>query len=358
MAGDRDRRSARMTRIASVNYRLYLVIRHSGLVGLLVHVGMVPMFLLLGVPSLALLNVFSVAAWLFARWRNERGDHGTAIVVLTVEVVVHAVLATLTLGWHAGFAHYLVTLITFVMFNYRLSDRLVVLQSVLIVLIYAGLFAGTQGGGWQQLPASQLAWLQFGNMLASFFTLALISYYFRSASIHSVQVMQELAHTDQLTRLPNRHHLWERLEGERLRSQHRDSLFVIVMADIDRFKAINDQHGHAIGDRVLCHVSELLAASLREQDTVGRWGGEEFLVILPGMTLADGMRAAERIREAVAKSVLLSSGQGLAVTLSCGVTDCRPGDDLDHCLRRADEALYRAKAEGRNRVMAASPAAS
>ena len=353
MAEGRDRRSQRGSRIESGNYRLYLVVRHGSLTGLLAHIAFIPLFLLLGVPSLAAFNVLSVAAWALARWRNEQGRHGYAIQLITLEVVLHAVLATVLLGWDSGFPHYLVTLITFVMFNYQQRNVIVVLQAVGIVLIYAGLFSWTHTGGFISLPPHWLAWLQFSNILVSFSTLALISYYFREASLHSEQSMAELAHTDQLTRLPNRHRLWERLEGERLRSAHQQQSFVLVMADIDHFKAINDQYGHETGDRVLRHVSELLTACLREQDTVGRWGGEEFLLILPQMQQADGLRAAERMREAVTKSTMLLEGRGVSVTLSFGVAACTPGTDLDACLREADAALYRAKAAGRNRVMAA-----
>ena len=358
MTEGRDRRSPRGSRIESGNYRLYLVIRHAGLAGLLAHVGFVPLFWWLGVPEMALFNVLSVVVWALARWRNELGEHALAIALVTAEVVLHAILATLYLGWDSGFPHYLVTLVTFVMFNYKLADRWVAAQAVLIVLIYAGLFTWTQQGPWVPLPAEWLAWLQFGNILVSFLTLTLISFYFRAASMHSVRALQELAHTDQLTRLPNRHRLWERLEGERLRGEHERLPFVVVMTDIDHFKAINDQYGHEVGDRVLCHFSEILTGCLREQDTVGRWGGEEFLLILPQMHLGEGVKAAERMREAVAKSTLLQEGRGISVTSSFGVAECWPGGDLDRALREADRALYRAKAAGRNRVLAAEPGLS
>lgn len=350
MADGRDRRSQPGSPIESGNYRLYLVIRYAGLAGLIAHSVFIPLFLLLNVPLLAIFNLFSVAAWALARARNEQGQHAFAIQLLTAEVILHALVATVLLGWDSGFPHYLVTLITFTMFNYRQRNRFVALQAVLIVLIYAGLFSWTHQGGLVPLPEQWLAWLQFGNILVSFLTLALISYYFREASILSERTMEELAHTDQLTRLPNRHRLWQRLEGEQLRSQHAGRPFVLVMADIDHFKSINDRHGHAAGDRVLRHVSEVLTACLREQDTVGRWGGEEFLLVLPQMHLPEGLRAAERMREAIAKSTLLLDGKGLSVTASFGVGVSAPGQDLDQLLRLADAALYRAKAAGRNRV--------
>jgi diguanylate cyclase len=125
----------------------------------------------------------------------------------------------------------------------------------------------------------------------------------------------------------------------------------LLMVDVDRFKLVNDTYGHADGDRVLTAVAAAIAGSLRQADLVARFGGEEFVVVLPG---ADGPRAlvvAERLRAAVAgQPVTLSSDQVAAVTVSVGLAQLRAGDDPELLLAHADRALYRAKAAGRNRV--------
>ena len=123
--------------------------------------------------------------------------------------------------------------------------------------------------------------------------------------------------------------------------------------DVDHFKQINDSYGHAAGDKVLKIVAECLANSLRSVDFIARYGGEEFVMILPGSTLEQAMDVADRIREAVAKLGFHVSGKPLRITISCGVSALREGDTAASAFERADQALYRAKAEGRNRVVSA-----
>lgn len=124
----------------------------------------------------------------------------------------------------------------------------------------------------------------------------------------------------------------------------------LIMYDIDHFKCVNDTFGHGAGDEVLTTVVELVNEHIRSVDTHGRWGGEEFMVLLPETGLAAAVASAERLREAIA-------GHGFAhvesVTASFGVTALGPGDGFDALVKRADEALYLAKSRGRNRVESA-----
>ena len=128
--------------------------------------------------------------------------------------------------------------------------------------------------------------------------------------------------------------------------------YALMMVDIDHFKSVNDGHGHPGGDRVLCHVAELLRARLRAQDMVGRYGGEEFLVLLPGTALHDAVVLAETLRGAVEQAPAVHEGRPIAVTLSIGVCGGRPqhAGSWETLLRKADQALYAAKTAGRNRV--------
>ncbi|AFZ67843.1 GGDEF domain-containing protein [Deinococcus peraridilitoris] len=156
--------------------------------------------------------------------------------------------------------------------------------------------------------------------------------------------LQRLADTDALTDLPNRRGMYRVLE------QVMGSMnFSVVLVDVDRFKAVNDDLGHAVGDLVLRGVADALRTGVRDGDEVGRWGGEEFLVVLPRAELPDVLQVAERLRFQVEQSDLLP---GRGITASFGVAVWRAGDSLEDLLRRADEALYCAKREGRNRVCA------
>ncbi len=124
----------------------------------------------------------------------------------------------------------------------------------------------------------------------------------------------------------------------------------MAVIDIDHFKAINDAHGHEAGDAVLEHFARSCRERVRAQDYLGRTGGEEFLLLLPGVDLIGAVRIIDRIRDGFPPAVLRHSGLELPCTFSAGVTGVLPDDDRSSVLRRADRALYAAKEEGRNRT--------
>ncbi|WP_440997198.1 diguanylate cyclase [Arhodomonas sp. SL1] len=157
---------------------------------------------------------------------------------------------------------------------------------------------------------------------------------------------------DPLTGLLNRRVLTRTLE--RLWYRDRGRPFSLIMLDIDRFKRINDEHGHHSGDRVLQHVAAVLRGELRSGDLVARYGGEEFLAILPEVGADEAAVVAERLRRAVAaEDVDAVDGERIAVRISLGVSAFRPGEPLESTLRRLDEALYAAKGRGRDCVVSA-----
>jgi diguanylate cyclase (GGDEF)-like protein/PAS domain S-box-containing protein len=163
--------------------------------------------------------------------------------------------------------------------------------------------------------------------------------------------MRELAEKDALTSAVNRRHA-EEILSEQARLLRRTGVpFTVVMADIDHFKQINDRWGHAAGDAVLVGFVSCLERNSRKSDIVARMGGEEFLVILPGLTVGEGLRAAERLRLAVAVQEFPEL-QGQPLTASFGVTEARRGEAVEELLQRVDALLYQAKTGGRNQVVA------
>jgi two-component system chemotaxis response regulator CheY len=175
------------------------------------------------------------------------------------------------------------------------------------------------------------------------------------ARLHRMLAREKgLASTDGLTGLLNRRGLYERARHELSRSRREASDISLVMMDLDDFKRFNDAHGHLAGDRALCLVADALREELRDYDFAGRWGGEEFVVVLPGTGPAQAERAAERIRAAVARLIVPVEGRlapplllSLGVASACGGREDR---DLDTLLEQADAAMYRAKSGGGNRV--------
>ena len=170
---------------------------------------------------------------------------------------------------------------------------------------------------------------------------------------------EALATRDGLTGLPNRRALSDVARVELSRAARARTSVGLIVMDLDHFKRINDEFGHAAGDKALQQVAEVLQKSKRDYDYTGRWGGEEFLVVLPGTSLSQAAMVAERIRTSI-QAVRLDLGRPEPVELraSLGVTCAPPVSppvELDDLLRQADAALYRAKREGRNRVRLHEP---
>ncbi|MFT6463992.1 biofilm regulation diguanylate cyclase SiaD [Halopseudomonas laoshanensis] len=168
--------------------------------------------------------------------------------------------------------------------------------------------------------------------------------------------LREASNHDPLTGLGNRRLLLERLKEETERARRYSRPFSIAMLDIDRFKSINDEHGHELGDQVLVEVSRVLGAEVREQDLCGRWGGEEFLVLLPETGLDKAAQVMERIRLAIAGMVVRIGEGTISATTSIGVAEYQAGFSYSDTINQADVALLLAKRSGRDRIELAVPA--
>lgn len=162
--------------------------------------------------------------------------------------------------------------------------------------------------------------------------------------------LSQIAYYDALTDIPNRRYLEEKLqEALRLWEEERRT-FVGVLGDIDFFKRVNDTYGHDMGDEVLRKVASSLAHNLRSSDVVGRWGGEEFLILLSDISAEDLVYRLNLLREAVGNTVVRLGRKEICVTISFGATEPRNGETSASLLSRIDDCLYRSKREGRNRV--------
>ena len=170
--------------------------------------------------------------------------------------------------------------------------------------------------------------------------------------IQAREALRELAMHDPLTQLLNRRATMDFLISELSRSIRERKPLTVMMVDIDHFKSVNDRFGHAAGDAVLCEVARRLRACIRTYDAVGRFGGEEFLVVAPGCDTAPGRAQAERLRGVVCSEAVLLKDLSISVTVSVGVaTAPEPkAQDWEALLSGADKALCRAKENGRNRV--------
>ncbi len=178
-----------------------------------------------------------------------------------------------------------------------------------------------------------------------------------NARLHRIVERQALV--DGLTGIANRRQCEDALTAEIARSERLGSTLTLVLADLDDFKAVNDVHGHAVGDDVLRKFARVLRSTVRDSDLAGRWGGEEFLLLLPGADAAGGAQLADRVRAAFSeRSFPGRDKENVRVTCSFGVAQHRPGDDERELFSAADRALYRAKRAGKNRVELEAPVRS
>lgn len=165
------------------------------------------------------------------------------------------------------------------------------------------------------------------------------------------QQLAKAARMDHLTGLLNRRGFTEEAETEICRMFRSGKSFSVVIADVDNFKRFNDQHGHVCGDHVLKRMGAILEERTRDMDRVARWGGEEFIILLPETEVEGAAVLAEKLREAVADNMFEFDNQRLRITMTLGLAEYRKGESLDSCIARADTALYHGKECGRNKVM-------
>ncbi|MCH6483259.1 GGDEF domain-containing protein [Pseudoxanthomonas sp. LH2527] len=168
-----------------------------------------------------------------------------------------------------------------------------------------------------------------------------------------LQSVSELVRVDQLTEALNRRGFDELFKRESVRALRSGQTLTLALLDLDDFRHINAAHGHLGGDAALCHVVALARNTLRATDAVARFGGEEFVLLLPETSFLEAMGTLERLRDRLAHKPLVYEGRGILVTFSAGVARWQPGESQDELLARADRAMYQAKQAGKNRVVAA-----
>jgi diguanylate cyclase (GGDEF)-like protein len=172
----------------------------------------------------------------------------------------------------------------------------------------------------------------------------------KSQQAKSIEIIQEMAIRDELTGLYNRRHVMELLDYEMNRSSRGGGIFCLAMLDIDHFKNVNDNHGHQAGDAVLQKVAMVMKNTLRNAEFYGRYGGEEFLIVLTQTDIRGALICAERLRTKIENTSFSDIGHDFKVTVSIGLSEYQIQDSIEKIIFRADKALYRAKKCGRNRV--------
>lgn len=318
------------------------------------HVLFIGLFYGMGAKTLALINVGSVLLFGFSYvcLRLRRNMLATSLIVL--EILGHAMLAVRVIGWDSGFHYYLLVTVPVVVIS---RMKLPWFKAALIglqLVLYIGMdYTMRELPPLDVLSKETLSMLRYFNIATTFLLLAYLASIYMKLVMKAERELRLLATTDPLTQLLNRRSLLEVAEYELLQRKRRPAPLAFVLADIDHFKSINDQHGHAAGDAVLRAVSQTLRQALREQDSVARWGGEEFLVLMPDASLEVAQSVAERLRKQISTIEVPFNDTHIKVRMTFGVSSHQDDEPVDAPINRADAALYRGKVAGRDQVVAA-----
>jgi diguanylate cyclase (GGDEF)-like protein len=209
-------------------------------------------------------------------------------------------------------------------------------------------------------PDNQLLFCSYSDefksrLIYSFLTVSFLFCCYEYSRQRSLKILQKLnqrferqARLDPLSGLQNRRGMLEKLEYEQQRSKRSQKSITLMMCDIDHFKRINDQRGHETGDLVIKQIAQLFEQGLRAQDTVARWGGEEFLFMLPETDQKQAYILAEKLRNKIANTLFCQPQKELNITVSIGIYQLKATDTIDQAIGHADDNLYRAKDAGRN----------
>jgi diguanylate cyclase (GGDEF)-like protein len=272
--------------------------------------------------------------------------------MMALEVIAHAVAAVIVVGWDGGFHFYLLLLIPAI-----LASRLSGWPPKIAAATAVGLIYTTLDSCWRQAPPLQpinsliLTQLHHFNLVATLFLLGVLTVVYVRMIDRAETRLNEQANTDSLTQLVNRRSILAAIERQQALRQRNPHPLCLIIIDIDHFKLLNDAHGHALGDRALQAVAKALQQGVREIDLVARWGGEEFLVVLPFADMDVAVPVAERLRESIAALRIEHQGQLLSMTGTLGLSELAVGEAADTGIQRADAALYRGKNGGRDQVV-------
>ncbi|WP_394780273.1 GGDEF domain-containing protein [Undibacterium sp.] len=353
MIAEKTQQTANTARGSSLAGKAYwAMVRRVALSAAIIDVGYIILFSILGSVPLTLVNFVSIALYAGAYVLIGRKRNVAALGLIWFEVMAHAAFGSLLIGWDSGFHYYLLLFIpAIVIANTR---GYAVPMVVALLAYYLGLKSLCDHlGPLAPLPGKGIEVVLWIHIVLVFGMFASIAAFYRKTIVIAELRLFKQATSDALTGLHNRSRFHTLSSHELLRSQRSREPVTVLLCDVDHFKRVNDQYGHEAGDKVLVHVTKILSANLRECDVLARWGGEEFLALMPNCQLDTAATVAERIRAAIESASLELGDVSIKVTVSQGVSEVKSSDDLQAAIARADAALYRSKNAGRNQVCAA-----
>ena len=326
-------------------------------------------FFKIGLLAMTIYNIFCIAGYIFFADEAYKGNRikGFSYYIL-FEIPIHSVLSTIYIGYEYNFMLLLITAISIVFYFVLFLDgfKRPILFSTVVAVIYYFLLTGCKYylsfhtplyTGFKNAKSYSDFFGYFNLTIAitgiTFFNILLaIEYgYIKNRLVSENSKLDNYATYDPLTNLLNRRSADEKLKQLFDSHYHDEDAFSVIMCDIDKFKLVNDTYGHDAGDFVLKEVAWILKDTVRDEDIVSRWGGEEFLIIV-NSNKANAAILAERIRTQVEAHTYKYKNLELRVTITLGVSSFHANSDINALIKSADQKLYRGKENGRNQVVA------
>lgn len=322
----------------------------------LLHVCFLLIFFYLGIQALAVLNVFSCVVYYFSirffiKVNDSVGakDFRLLAFLNIVEVIAHAYIVSVYIGLDSGFHYYILMLTVIPMINGGVAFYTNIIRLVLIMIAYSALLIWLNNAlPIYQLSPTILGIMRIFNASVLIFGVGVILLKVLTVLLKEKQMLSDLAVTDKLTGLFNRHGFMKFVAQEFGDDESRIDALSILVLDVDYFKEVNDQYGHQCGDYVLSKLAGLMREVLRKHEMIARWGGDEFIVLLPDTDESELATLAERLREEVAQTTFTYLNHQLSISVTIGGTTYQPGDSFELLTSRADRALYEGKNAGRN----------
>jgi diguanylate cyclase (GGDEF)-like protein len=326
-----------------------------GVIAGLTHVAFGSLFYWAGVTTLAYINIGSVLCYVAVFVLARRGAVERAWALAVLEVLGHAILAVAMIGWDTGFHYYILLVIPVAVISSirPVSIKAVTVLGVMLCYLVLDISFRHQGPA-KELSPAVVDGLHYFNVLGVMIILIFLAGYYYYLINKAATALREMATTDPLTKLKNRRAVTEVIRREESRVRRGQPYLSFILCDLDHFKAINDTKGHEVGDAVLQQVSQTLQSGVRDVDFLARWGGEEFLAVLPDTDTESAKLVAERLRSKVDELLIGSGPDAIKVSLTLGVSTMLPGEKAEQAIARADTALYDGKRGGRNQVVMAA----
>ncbi|OUR74604.1 hypothetical protein A9Q78_00265 [Methylophaga sp. 41_12_T18] len=326
--------------------------------GIVAHLVLIGLFYWLDIPIMVLVNIVGVCVYLFCTKIYPRSlanrDYRILGLLVYFSIISHSSLACYYLGMNSGFQYHIFTLMALPFFSFQLPTIVRIFGALLLITVSVFLELYIRPSLPQVIVNSdQLEIIKTINLLIFLLTSSGISYFYSYALKQHQQTLTALANIDPLTGLYNRRHLIRVAENEIHNQPRTNNPLSLILIDIDKFKTVNDTYGHDAGDVVLKNLADIISANIRPLNVASRWGGEEFVILLPNTNAKDAKIVAERLRNSVEKSVVVYENTEINVTITLGCTTSTDNNSLNELLLAADTALYKGKEQGRNQTVTA-----